>query len=74
MTRAILKTTLLLAAVLVVPAYHARWFHLECVAERRGKLPTWEINTWAAIRRRYPERFRLYRADHNETLFTGYAA
>lgn len=60
--------------VLVVPAYHARWFHLECVAERRGKLPTWEVNTWAAIRRRYPERFRLYQADHNETLFTGLQA
>lgn len=58
--------------VLVVPATLARWFHLECMAEQRRHQPTWEVNTWAAVRRNYPDRFSLYRADHNATLFTGY--
>lgn len=56
--------------VVAIPSFYARWFHLECVAERRGKPPTWEINTWARVARRFPERFNLYHADHNHTLFS----
>jgi hypothetical protein len=33
---------------------------------------TWEVNTWSAILRDHPDRFRVYAADHDETLFTNY--
>lgn len=60
--------------VLIVPATLARWFHLECMAEQRRHQPTWEVNTWARLAKAHPERFAFYAADHNATMFTGYAA
>ena len=56
--------------VLLVPAKDAAWLHAQCVYERQHKPPTWEVNTWAAVARNYPERFGFYPADHNQLLFT----
>lgn len=60
--------------VLVLPARDAAWLHGECVYERQHKPPTWEVNTWAAVARRHRDRFKLYPADHNQLMFTRYAA
>lgn len=60
--------------VLALPARRAEWFHERCVEARASGQPTWEVNTWAAVARRHPDAFRLYAANHNATLFTGYAA
>ena len=64
--------------VVVVPAHLALWFHETVVKyatlqmEASGRT-TWEVNTWSAIVRDHPDKFRVYAADHNETLFTHYA-
>lgn len=58
--------------VLVMPAVDARWFHQQVQARATAWPLTWEVNTWAAVARAHPYRFRLYPADHNEQLFTGY--
>jgi hypothetical protein len=63
--------------VVVMPQHLARWFHdttvtyasLQMEATRQT---TWEVNTWSAILRDHPDKFHVYAADHNETLFTGY--
>ena len=63
--------------VVVVPHRLAGWFDatvrsyatLQMEASRRT---TWEVNTWSAILRDHPDRFRVYAADHDETLFTNY--
>lgn len=60
--------------VLAIPASDAAWLHGETIREATAAPLTWEVNTWAKIARRNPERFKLYEADHNERMFTGYAA
>ena len=68
----------LLGGVLVMPRALAGWFHDKCVQyatlqlESTGRA-TWEVNTWAAVARDNPGRFSFYKADHDETIFTGYA-
>lgn len=63
--------------VVVVPPQLAQWFHDTAVTyatlqmEASGRT-TWEVNTWSAIVRDHPERFSVYAADHDETLFTRY--
>jgi|688.fasta_scaffold17646_6 hypothetical protein len=63
--------------VVVMPPRLADWFHetAMCYAtlqlEQSGRT-TWEVNTWSAIYRDHPEKFHVYQADHNATLFTGY--
>lgn len=58
--------------VMAVPAAEVKWLHAETVGEATSAPLTWEVNTWAKIARRNPERFTLYQADHDERLFTGY--
>lgn len=58
--------------VLALPSRDAAWFHDQCVAQRQWDPPTWEVNTWAAVARRHPDRFAIYMADHNETMLTRY--
>ena len=63
--------------VVVVPARLAQWFHDTTVRyatlqmESTGRT-TWEVNTWSAIVRDHPDKFSVYAADHDETLFTHY--
>jgi hypothetical protein len=63
--------------VAVVPSGLADWFHETAVTvatlqmEASGRT-TWEVNTWAAILRDHPEKFRTYAADHDGTIFKGY--
>lgn len=63
--------------VVVVPPQLAEWFHATTKTyatlqmEASGQT-TWEVNTWSAMLRDHPEKFRVYRADHTEALFTGY--
>lgn len=58
--------------VLALPASQAGWFHDQCVLERAGKRPTWEVNTWNHVARRNPNRFAFWMANHDATMFTGY--
>ncbi len=63
--------------VVVVPPELADWFHDTAVTYatlqmEASRQTTWEVNTWSAMLRDHPNRFRVYAADHNETLFTGY--
>ena len=63
--------------VVVCPADLAGWFHAATEREARRHIDatgrtTWEVNTWATLARDFPERFRLYPADHDATLFTGF--
>jgi len=60
--------------VFVMPSWAAVWWHRECVRTATHDRPTWEVNTWAKVARRYPEQVRLYRADHDQTILTGIAA
>jgi hypothetical protein len=63
--------------VAVVPAHLATWFHETVVKyatlqmDASGRT-TWEVNTWSAIVRDHPDRFAVYAADHDQTLFTNY--
>ena len=63
--------------VVVVPPRLAEWFHDTTVKyatlqmEASGQT-TWEVNTWSAMLRDHRNKFRVYAADHDETLFTGY--
>ena len=63
--------------VVVMPPHLATWFHETAVTyatlqmEATGQT-TWEVNTWSAMLRDHPDKFAVYAADHNETLFTGY--
>lgn len=63
--------------VVVMPSHLADWFHATTVKyatlqmEASGQT-TWEVNTWSAMLRDHPEKFNVYAADHNETLFTKY--
>jgi len=59
--------------VIVVPSHHAYWFHDRCKDMAAIHPPTWEVNTWARVAQEHPDRFSLYQADHDHTLFTGYA-
>lgn len=58
--------------VLVVPSHHAYWFHDQCKHMAAGHTTTWEVNTWARIAELHPDRFSLYQANHDKTMFTGY--
>jgi hypothetical protein len=63
--------------VLVMPPEQADWFHeatsnVATLQLEASKRVTWEVNTWSAILRDYPERFRTYAADHDQRIFTGY--
>lgn len=63
--------------VMVMPPDQAEWFHDKCrdyatLQIETSHRATWEVNTWAAVVRDNRERFRLYQADHDETLFTGF--
>jgi hypothetical protein len=60
-----------LGTVLAMPACEAQWFHEQCIAERAAPT-TWEVNTWAAVREKHPDKFSLYQANHDHTLMTGY--
>jgi hypothetical protein len=66
----------LAGGVVICPGSLAAWFHGATEREARRHLDatgrtTWEVNTWAALAQQFPERFNIYAADHNETLFTG---
>lgn len=58
--------------VLVMPSWAAEWWHRECMAVATHGRPTWEVNTWSKVARKWPEQVRFYLADHDATLFTGY--
>ncbi len=60
--------------VLVMPSWAAEWWHRECMAVATHSRPTWEVNTWAKVARRYPDQVTLYKADHDSTILTGIAA
>jgi hypothetical protein len=60
-----------LGGTLIVPRHLAKWFHDECVAERAWPT-TWEVNTWAAVKKRNPDKFAFYNANHNRSLLSGY--
>ena len=60
--------------VLVMPSWAAEWWHRECMATATHSRPTWEVNTWAKVARKYPEQVRLYKANHDQTILTGIAA
>lgn len=60
--------------VLVMPSWAAVWWHRQCVATATQAKPTWEVNTWAKVARKYPEQVRLYKANHDQTILTGIAA
>lgn len=65
--------------VMVMPPDQAEWFHEKChsyatLQIETSQRATWEVNTWAAVVRDNRERFRLYQADHDQTLFTGLRA
>lgn len=67
----------LAGGVVICPADLAGWFHGATEREARRHLDatgrtTWEVNTWAAVARDNPERFRIYPADHDATIFTGF--
>lgn len=57
--------------VIAVPAEHVDWLHRQAVSFAIAAPPTWEVNTWAKIAQKSPDMFDLYKADHNEQLFTG---
>lgn len=63
--------------VVVMPAGLAGWFHDTAIKyatlqmEASGRT-TWEVNTWSAIARDHPDKFQVYAADHDATLFTNY--
>jgi hypothetical protein len=64
-------------SVAICPGDLAGWFHAASDREARRHIEqtnqtTWEVNTWAAVARDFPERFRLYAADHDSRLFTGF--
>jgi hypothetical protein len=63
--------------VVVVPPGLAEWFHETAVKYATLQMEsslraTWEVNTWSAILRDHPEKFRTYAADHDQRIFTGY--
>jgi hypothetical protein len=60
--------------VVVMPWYHAGWWHRECVRTATHARPTWEVNTWAKVARDNQEQVRLYKADHDSTILTGIAS
>jgi hypothetical protein len=62
-----------LGSVLVVPRDVALWFH-HAVADAATAPPAWEVNTWAAVYQSFPDRFFLYGANHDETMFTRYSS
>jgi hypothetical protein len=62
---------------LVVPRHWAKWFAAEVKAEMSryfkasGKI-TWEMNVWATVVKKNPDKFKMWPCDHNRTLFTNY--
>jgi hypothetical protein len=65
--------------VVVMPPELAEWFHETAMSYatlqlEQSRRTTWEVNTWSAMYRDHPEKFRVYQADHDATLFTGYKA
>jgi hypothetical protein len=62
-----------------MPPELAEWFHETAMSYatlqlEQSRRATWEVNTWSAMYRDHPEKFYVYQADHNATLFTGYKA
>jgi hypothetical protein len=59
--------------VLIVPRTMAGWLHRRVqqsaasLLASNGRL-TWEVNVWAEVWSRHPERFRHYRCDHNASI------
>jgi hypothetical protein len=65
--------------VAVVPPTLADWFHETAVSYatlqiEQSRRATWEVNTWSAMLRDHPDRFHVYPANHDQTLFTHYRA
>jgi len=65
--------------VVVVPPDLADWFHETTVKYatlqlEQSRMATWEVNTWSAVYRDHPDKFDVYQADHDATLFTGFHA
>lgn len=63
--------------VVVMPPHLAEWFHETTVRYATLQMEasnqtTWEVNTWSAILRDHPDKFAVYAADHDATLFTNY--
>jgi hypothetical protein len=63
-------------SVIAIPRDMVDRFDYECrVAARQHITATknveWEVNTWARVEQKSKLPFHWYKADHNETLFTG---
>lgn len=60
--------------VVVMPAADAAWFdaavryHALSALHATGRA-TWEVNTWAAVIRAHPDRFAVWPANHDASLF-----
>lgn len=58
--------------VVAVPRRMAEWFHEAVKAEAASVIAsgfsTWEVNTWANVWQKNPDRFRHWQCDHNATL------
>ena len=61
----------------VMPRALASWFadaveqEMTLLVAETGKM-TWEVNCWARIAMRYPEKFEFYPAGHDRSMFTNY--
>ena len=63
-------------SVIAVPRKLVDWFDFQCRTQARRHIEKtrnveWEVNTWARVENGHPQQFHWYKADHNETLFTG---
>ena len=64
--------------VVIVPRHMAHTWHVMVEDEalthlRKTGQVTWEVNTWARVIQQHPSMFAVYSADHNATLFSGFA-
>lgn len=64
--------------VVIVPramahAWHVMVEHEALTHLRQTGHVTWEVNTWARVIQQHPSMFAVYPADHNATLFSGFA-
>ena len=63
--------------VFLAPRQHANWFDTATRQMARAiidetRAATWEVNTWARVMQKSPEKFQPYSANHDILLFTGY--
>lgn len=63
-------------SVLAVPRRYVDKLDFDCrVAARQHigltKNVEWEVNTWARVEKKTKQPFHWYKADHNESMFTG---